>query len=198
MSRIDSFTLPLFLIRPYLLPHVSKQFGFFGRRVVPGPVAYAAKLSGLEMGAVVGRARPDLIESVVKSHSDSAGDDARVSEQRRLLRVAADELANRLTSDATFDQLYPESPNEGAVDADAAIGLAALEFLIGLEFGAARPDLTRTAIENQLTDKRGIRRALKAAGLSDGSSGYTSYAERESDVLTLVDVWQTRVSSATT
>jgi hypothetical protein len=193
-QKIPFMPLPLFLVVRLTAPFIKKRFGFFGARVMPGLLFEGGHVTALTMGAVLGRARPDLIESVIQSYSDRPNHRERVRSQRELLAQMAESLLATQGDPETFHDFLEFDAsigNRGAwIDVRDALPTYVQWVLVGLELGARKPALTRSLVENEVRDRSGRRKALLQAGLKHAEHAFKSYDEWERYVLSEVDEWQ--------
>jgi hypothetical protein len=195
---IPFMPLPLFLVVRFLAPFVKRRFGPVGPRVVPALVSDSGRAMALMMGAVLGKARPDLIEPVARAYSGRPAGDERVHSQRQALARSAEDLLSKAHEPRTFYDLvesYPgfENSNTWADLKDAAASHA-MYVLVGLEFGTRNPELTRRFVENGMARHDDeIGRALLKAGLKlPEGPGFQRYEEWEQFLLSEVEEWRHR------
>jgi hypothetical protein len=190
-GRIRFMTLPLFLNGWIILQYARRRFGFFGKQVVRAVVAWNARLLSLEMGAVIGRARPHLVDRTIRSQSDPG---ARIEVLKAIMREA---LENRLAkgSVAEFadfeEQRDPLEGSEIWVDADEALGDLTICTMTGLVFGSEHPDLTKQLVERRLAERADdVITTLEEAGLKlPPGRTFRTYDDWEEYLLHLVDTW---------
>jgi hypothetical protein len=162
---------------------------------MPGLFFEGVKSAALRLGAILGRARPDLVEAVVKSYSDGPSNSERVRSQRDALAGIAEGLLASAAHPETFDDLvgFDESiPRAGVwVDVREALPGLVQYLLVGLELGVRKPQLTRSLVDNEVEDRSGVKKALLEAGLKlPGGRPFESYEEWEQYVLSEVDEWR--------
>jgi hypothetical protein len=190
--------LPLFLVVRFLAPFVKRRFGLIGPRVVPGLVFDSGRAMALMMGAILGKARPALIEPVARPYSDRPADHERVHSQREALARSAEDLLSKAEEPRTFYdliELYPGFPHSKTwADLKDAAASHATYVLVGLEFGARNPDLTRSFVENDIARHDDeIGGALLKAGLKlPERPGFQTYEEWEQFLLSEVEEWRHR------
>jgi len=188
--------LPLFIVVRLVAPFTKRRFGFFGARVVPGLIFDAGRGMAFQMGAVLGKARPDLIEPLGKAYSDQPSDPGRVHALREGLAQAAEDALAQADEPQTFDDLvepYPGFPHLGTwVGLREAAASHAMYLLVGLEFGVRKPALTRRLVEKDIARQHDeLSAALLKAGLKlPGGPGFESYEACEQFVLSEVEGWQ--------
>jgi hypothetical protein len=193
--KIPFMPLPLFILVRVCAPFTKKRFGLFGPRVMPGLFFEGVKSMALQVGAILGRARPDFVEAVVKSYSDRPSDSERVRFQRDALAGTAEGLLAGAGHPETFDDLagFDESIAHAGVWIDVREALPGLVqyLLVGLELGVRKPQLTRSLVDNEVKDRSGVRKALLESGLKlPEGRPFERYAEWEQYVLSEVDEWR--------
>lgn len=205
-EKLPFMPLPLFLSTRVILPFTKRRFGFFGAMVAPAVLCVSIRDMALEMGAILGRARPNLMELLITCNCDRPSDPERVRSLRAALAKQAEELlANAGNPEIFGDLLAPTSAEIDAYTSDAVadVGEIAQIFVVyamlGLEFGVHQPALTRTFVENkiaEIADPSDIPQALVNAGLKiPPGAGFRSYEEEEQAVLAMADEWRSRWGS---
>jgi len=198
VEKLPFLPLPLFLSVRVLLPFTKRRFGFFGASVAPAVLHVTIREIALEMGAVLGRARPDLVQLSVRCACDRPGDPERVRFLTASLAEQADKLLANAGDPETFGDLLALEPAgfdavwsdpRAVVEVEQLAGTFGAYSMLGLEFGVRQPALTRTFVENKIADSMG--EALVKAGLKlPPGTGFKSYEEEEQAVLAMADDWQ--------
>ena len=208
--KIPFMPLPLFILVRAFAPFTKKRFGLLGARVMPGLYFEGGKSMALQLGAILGRARPDLVEAVIKSYSDRPSESERIRSQRDALARSAEGLLASAGHPESFHDLggFDESIADAGVWIDVREALPGLVdyLLLGLELGVRKPQLIRSLVENELKDRTGVRKAFLQAALElprgaplrqllQGAPGFESYDGWEQYILSEVDEWRRKWGS---
>lgn len=196
-NPIRSMTLPLFL-NVWFGSYVQRRFGFLGSKVVRAGLYWGAQPLAFECGAVIGRARPELVDRVIRSQSDPGSD---VERLKATMRASyEDRLAHGHLE--TFWDLFDWPDGEPTkalrskswVDADYAVGDLTLDTMAGLVFGSEHPETTVQLAGQRFSEESAVRAALKEAGLKlpVGGADFRTYHDWEEYWLRLVDEWEER------
>ena len=176
---------------------MKRKYGLFGEKVVPTGIFASQRAMAMEIGAIIGRAQPELIEPAIRSHSIRPRDDEVFASRRKIIMDVATQASQRMQVGGTFNDLPDELPTIPFVSAQEAVDLCVLHFLIGMEFGRSYPDETVMLVQKKFDDPlwRGFAAVTyAAAGLGAPSH---SYEEWEEDILRGIEQWKGRMSGAT-
>jgi hypothetical protein len=195
-GRIRFMTLPLFL-NGWLVRYARPRFRLFGKKVVSRALLLGARPLAQEMGAVIGRARPQLVDRTIHSQFKPGANTERIKERMRQL-VA--ERLSRGPVETFSDLVEPADLLEATdqwVDADQALGALTACTIAGLVIGSEHPELTVRLVERHLAWKASEEFSLmKEAGLRlPPGPDYQTYGDWERYLLTLVDTWEARWGS---
>ena len=196
VETLTFLPLPLFmfirLIRGFTQPHAG------GATVAPAAVYVSSREVALEMGAILGRARPDLVELLITCNSHRPNDPA----VRASVAKEAEDLLANAGNPETFGDLLVLTPDEvdtymadAVMDVKDIAEMFEVYVMLGLEFGVQQPALTRTFVENNLAriaDPSGIPQPLENAGLQFPGADFRSYEQKEQAVLAMADNWRSQ------
>ena len=190
-GRIRFMTLPLFL-NGWLVRYARPRFRLFGKKVVRHALLLGARPLAQEIGAVIGRARPQLVDRTIRSQFKPGANAERIKERMRQLVV---ERLSQGPVETFSDLVEPVSLLQATdewVDADEALGTLTAYTIAGLIIGSEHPELTVQLVERHLAWKGSEEFSLmKEAGLRlPPGADYQTYGDWEQYLLTLVDSWE--------
>jgi hypothetical protein len=169
--------LTFYLASLPLARKAKKRFGVFGIRVITRSCFDEAVDQVFEWAVIIGRARPHLVEEAVKSRWGESADAL-----KRFLPegvAAVDELLADPDPSRVRRALVEVASNLFGPRANTSVDeIEAMEYLetfavVGMEFGARRPEDSRRLVESYLPYK-----------------AHKSYEDLERAALWLVDVWR--------
>jgi hypothetical protein len=195
-GRIRFMTLPLFL-NGWLVRYARPRFRLWGKKVVSRALLLGARPLAQEMGAVIGRARPQLVDRTIRSQFKPGANTERIKERMRQL------VAERLSRGPveTFGDFFEQGALMDAahnwLDADNALGDLSIYSMQGLVFGSEYPELTVRLVERHLAWAGSEEFSLiKEAGLRlPPQPDSQTYGDWERYLLRLVDTWEARWGS---
>jgi len=194
-GHIRFMTLPLFL-NGWFVQYARRRFPVFGKKVVNAALFLAARSLALEMGAVIGRARPQLVDRTIRSQSDPGASIQRIKAIFRELLLDRIKQGPPNTFDDLVEQVSVLENMRDSADADEALGNLTTYTMQGFVTGSEHPELTVQLVERRLASKRKVAPLLKEAGLRlPPGPEFETYGDWERYLLTLVDTWEARWGS---